>query len=118
MLDASLRSGGSRVILLEDDVGLRDVLLELFSDEGFEVDACTTLDEIYTALQQHPGAVVVADSWTAGDYVATRPVPADGNRGARSYRSAHPHHWQSVGPPTRPASVAIRHDCCQTIRPR
>ena len=68
-MDASLRSGGSRVILLEDDAGLREVLLELFSDEGFEVDACITLDEIYTALQQHPGAVVVADSWTAGDYV-------------------------------------------------
>ena len=68
-MDATLRSGKSRVVLLEDDVGLRDVLLELFSDEGFEVDACTTLDEIYTALQQHPGAVVVADSWTAGDYV-------------------------------------------------
>jgi DNA-binding response OmpR family regulator len=69
MLDPSLRSGGGRVILLEDDVGLREVLLELFSDEGFEVDACMTLDEIYAALQQHPCAVVVADSWTACDYV-------------------------------------------------
>ena len=68
MVDVTLRSGGNRVILLEDDVALREVLLELFSDEGFEVDTCVTLDEIYAALQEHPGAVVLADSWTAGDY--------------------------------------------------
>ena len=118
MLDVSLRPGGGRVILLEDDAGLREVLLELFSDEGFEVDACVTLDEIYTAFKQHPGAVVVADSWTAGDYAQLgqcqrMEIEALGRTAPLILTTG-----RAWGRQLDPASVATRHDCCQTIRPR
>lgn len=61
------------VILLEDDPAQRIVLLELFADEGFAVDICDTIEDIYAALQINPCAVVVADSWNAGDYAELGP---------------------------------------------
>jgi DNA-binding NtrC family response regulator len=52
------------VLLMEDDSALRSVLLELFLDEQLDVTVCDSLAAIYAALEDHPRAVVVTDSWT------------------------------------------------------
>ena len=59
--------GGVLVILLKDDTAQRKLLLELFTTEGMDVLVCATLPQVYTALERHPEAVVVADSWATGD---------------------------------------------------
>ena len=53
--------GARRVILLEDDAAQRDLLLELFADEGIVVEVCATLADSRAALGRHPRSIVVAD---------------------------------------------------------
>jgi DNA-binding NtrC family response regulator len=48
---------------MEDDHALLSVLLELFVDEQVDVTVCHSLAGIYAALEDHPRAVVVTDSW-------------------------------------------------------
>ncbi len=57
----------SRVLLLEDQPELRDVLLELLEDEDVDVTLCASLAELRLAVVAHPGAVVVTDSWSQTD---------------------------------------------------
>ena len=40
---------GRRALLLEDDVALRDLLLEALSGEGFEVRTCSSFHEVRDA---------------------------------------------------------------------
>jgi len=61
------RTPRTYVLLLEDDVALRDVLIELFQEEEIDVTPCTSLGELQAAVAVHPGAVVVSDSWSAHD---------------------------------------------------
>jgi len=62
-----------RVLLLEDDVVLRDILLDLFRDEGMAVTQCTSLAGLCAAVAAQPGAVVVTDSWSETDTLALGP---------------------------------------------
>ena len=57
-----------RVLLLEMDGVLESVLCDMFADEGMDVSVCTSLAELHTLIKQYPHAVVVSDSWTAGEY--------------------------------------------------
>ena len=52
-----------RALLLEDDVALRDLLLEALGGEGFEVHACETFEQIREAAAQGAGDIVIAAFW-------------------------------------------------------
>ena len=52
-----------RALLLEDDVALRDLLLEAFSSEDFDVHACENISELREAAARREADVVVADFW-------------------------------------------------------
>jgi len=52
-----------RALLLEDDVALRDLLLEAFAGEGLDVRACESFDEVRQAAARGDGDIVVADFW-------------------------------------------------------
>src|SRR5947209_19322610 len=54
---------GRRALLLEDDVALRDLLLEALSGEGFEVRTCSSFHEVRDAAANGEADVVVADFW-------------------------------------------------------
>jgi DNA-binding NtrC family response regulator len=54
-----------RVIVFEDDAAQKLLLLDLFTDEGYAVDACPTIQDVYVAITKYPQAVVVADSWSS-----------------------------------------------------
>jgi DNA-binding NtrC family response regulator len=53
-----------RVLLCEHDSVLAGILKEVFADEQLDVTECASLDDIECALLEHPGAVVLTDSWT------------------------------------------------------
>jgi DNA-binding NtrC family response regulator len=58
----------ARVLLLEHDPDLREILIELFAYEQVAVTLCASFAELRAAVAAHPGAVVVSDSWsTAGN---------------------------------------------------
>jgi DNA-binding response OmpR family regulator len=52
-----------RALLLEDDVALRDLLVEALSGEDFDVRACDSISEMRTAVADGEGEIVVADFW-------------------------------------------------------
>src|SRR5437660_12537109 len=54
---------GRRALLLEDDVALRDLLLEALSGEGFEVRTCSSFPEVRDAAARAEAEIVVADFW-------------------------------------------------------
>jgi DNA-binding response OmpR family regulator len=54
---------GRRALLLEDDVALRDLLLEALSGEGFEVRTCSSFHEVRDAAANGEADIVVADFW-------------------------------------------------------
>src|SRR5437763_9898011 len=54
---------GRRALLLEDDVALRDLLLEALSGEGFEVRTCGSFQEVRDAAARAEAEIVVADFW-------------------------------------------------------
>jgi DNA-binding response OmpR family regulator len=58
-----------RALLLEDDLALRDLLLEALSGEGFEVAACDNFDQLRDAARQGNGDIVVADFWGSSQRV-------------------------------------------------
>ena len=59
----------ARVLLLEDDLPLREMLGEFLAEEGVAVTVCTSLREVLAAVGRHPGAVVVADGWAPRDHL-------------------------------------------------
>jgi DNA-binding NtrC family response regulator len=56
----------SRVLLCEPDSALARILIKFFASERIGVTECASVQEIETALIDHPGAVVVADYWADG----------------------------------------------------
>jgi DNA-binding response OmpR family regulator len=52
-----------RALLLEDDVALRDLLLEAFGGENIEVRICETFPEVRDAAARREADIVVADFW-------------------------------------------------------
>lgn len=52
-----------RVLLLEDDLSLRGLLIEALAGEGFDVQACDSFPQIRNAAAEGQGDVVVADFW-------------------------------------------------------
>ncbi len=51
------------ILLLEDDPLIRDLLEAVLSDEGHEVRACSSRDQLLTAASSLPGALAVVDFW-------------------------------------------------------
>ena len=54
---------GRRALLLEDDVALRDLLLEALSGEGIEVRPCNSFREVRDAAARSEADIIVADFW-------------------------------------------------------
>ncbi|HEY2596072.1 MAG TPA: response regulator [Chloroflexota bacterium] len=54
---------GRRALLLEDDSALRDLLLEAFASENFDVRACETFEEVRDLAARSEADLVVADFW-------------------------------------------------------
>jgi DNA-binding NtrC family response regulator len=52
-----------RALLLEDDVALRDLLLEAFAGEAIEVRVCETFTEVRDAASRREADIVIADFW-------------------------------------------------------
>jgi DNA-binding response OmpR family regulator len=52
-----------RALLLEDDVALRDLLLEALTGEGFEVRMCSSFQEVRDAAARAEAEIVIADFW-------------------------------------------------------
>jgi DNA-binding NtrC family response regulator len=52
-----------RALLLEDDMALRDLLLEAFASEDIQVRVCESFDEVLAAAAQAAADIVVADFW-------------------------------------------------------
>ena len=52
-----------RVLLLEDDVALRDLLLEAFAGENIDVRVCETFHEVRDAARRKEADIVIADFW-------------------------------------------------------
>ncbi|MBI2756985.1 MAG: hypothetical protein HYX52_09785 [Chloroflexi bacterium] len=56
------------VLLLEDDLLLREMVHELLTEEGFTVTCCDSLNALHAALDAAPNALVISDSWTNTDH--------------------------------------------------
>lgn len=54
---------GRRALLLEDDVALRDLLLEAFASEEIDVLTCDTFEEVRGRAARSEADLVVADFW-------------------------------------------------------
>ena len=54
---------GRRALLLEDDVALRDLLVEALTGEGFEVRMCSSFQEVRDAAARAEAEIVIADFW-------------------------------------------------------
>lgn len=54
---------GRRVLLLEDDVALRELLLEAFSSENIDVRTCDTFEEVRSLAASSDADLVIADFW-------------------------------------------------------
>jgi DNA-binding response OmpR family regulator len=54
---------GRRALLLEDDVALRDLLLEALSGEGMDVRPLSSFQEIRDAAARREADIVLADFW-------------------------------------------------------
>jgi two-component system, NtrC family, nitrogen regulation response regulator GlnG len=52
-----------RALLLEDDVALRELLLEAFAGENIEVRVCESFSEVRDAAARREADIVVADFW-------------------------------------------------------
>ena len=52
-----------RALLLEDDPALRDLLIEAFTGEAFDVLACHDIGDLRSAAVRGDADIVVADFW-------------------------------------------------------
>lgn len=52
-----------RALLLEDDLALRDLLLEAFAGEDIDVHTCDSIDEVRQAAARGDADIVIADFW-------------------------------------------------------
>lgn len=53
----------THVLVLEDEVEFRRVLLELLADEGFEVSTCDSYASLRDAVRGYDSPIVLADFW-------------------------------------------------------
>jgi DNA-binding response OmpR family regulator len=60
-----------RVLLLEDEAALRDVLAEVLLGEGYRVETSRTVGELYRAVGERRGDLVLADVWGPGQLCLT-----------------------------------------------
>ena len=51
------------MLLCEHDQLLAEILIDLFGGENIVVSTCATLDDVESALDEDPGAIVVTDPW-------------------------------------------------------
>ena len=63
-----------RVLILEDDAAIEEMLCDVFADENLDVTLCNSLAELRAGIVQYPGAAVVSDSWERGDYLTLSPL--------------------------------------------
>jgi DNA-binding NtrC family response regulator len=56
------------VLVLEDDVAFRALLIELLAGEGLEVSACNSYASLLDAVYAFQRAVVLADFWGASHH--------------------------------------------------
>jgi len=49
------------VVIVEDDEGIRDVLEMLFSEDGFLVTICASLDSAHAAMREEPMHLLISD---------------------------------------------------------
>ena len=61
------------VLVLEDDVDFRALLIELLADEGVDVSACTSYQSLLDAVYAFQRAVVLADFWGASHTALSPP---------------------------------------------
>jgi two-component system nitrogen regulation response regulator GlnG len=54
---------GRRALLLEDDMALRDLLLEAFTSEDIDVRTCESFEEVRDLAARSEADLVVADFW-------------------------------------------------------
>ncbi len=54
---------GRRALLLEDDVALRDLLLEAFASEDIDVRTCDSYEEVRERAARSEADLVIADFW-------------------------------------------------------
>ena len=92
--------GAPQVILLEDDAAQRDLLLELFADEGITVEVCATLADPGRSATAPP---IDRGGRLVGGRRARRPrrAAALGDRRAQPSGAADPDHRAGVGSPTQ-----------------
>src|SRR5579864_2100149 len=62
-LTVARRMTRRRALLLEDDVALRDLLVEAFAGEGYDVQSANSFDEVREAAARAEADVVIADFW-------------------------------------------------------
>lgn len=53
----------TRVLVLEDELNFRQVLVELLADEGFDVSTCESYGALRQAIDADGGPIVLADFW-------------------------------------------------------
>jgi DNA-binding response OmpR family regulator len=59
----SIHMARRRALLLEDDVALRDLLLEAFATENVDVRTCDSYEEVREAAARAEADIVIADFW-------------------------------------------------------
>jgi DNA-binding response OmpR family regulator len=52
-----------RALLLEDDIALRELLVDALAGEGFQVRTCNSFEEVRAAAARGDAELVVADFW-------------------------------------------------------
>lgn len=55
------RSAPPRVVIVEDDEGVRDVLEMIFTDDGYDVVACAGIEKARAALQARAPQLLISD---------------------------------------------------------
>jgi DNA-binding response OmpR family regulator len=60
-----------RVLLLEDEAALREVLAEALLGEGYQVETSRTFAELYRAAAERRGDLALADFWGPSQLVLT-----------------------------------------------
>ena len=75
--DSGIRAGAQRVLLVEDDVGVRNAMRMLFKLEGFHVATAATADEAVGLLEAHEDFdLLITDYHLDGGHTGTEIIAA------------------------------------------
>ncbi len=55
-----------RILVVDDEAGVRRTLAEILKDEGFQVAVATDSDEALALVKKQPPRVVLLDIWMPG----------------------------------------------------